>query len=91
MITLHPSTRFKRSFKKIPRFIQEDFVEKIERFLKNPFERGLKTHKLKGKLGNYYVFCLVDGYRVLFDFVESDIALLVNIGDHNEYKKWGRS
>ena len=91
MITIHPSSRFKRSFKKMPKHIQQDFGERVAQFAKNPFHTHLKTHKLHGRLGDDYAFCLMDGYRVLFDFVDNNIVLLVNIGDHDEYKKWART
>ena len=90
MLTIHPSTRFKRSYKKMPAKIKKDFSEKIITFQENPFEPSLKTHKLKGGLSDYYSFYLKDGYRVLVDFVEKDSILLVNIGSHDDYSKWSR-
>ncbi len=90
MVKIHPSTRFKRSFKKIPSHIKKDFGKKIEIFQKYPFHPVLHTHKLNGNLGDYYVFYLQDGFRVMFDFVETNIALLINIGSHDQYKKWER-
>ena len=90
MLTIHYSKRFKRSFKKLPLNAQQDFSKKIEIFALHPFQKSLHTHKLKGKLSEYYAFYLVDGYRVLFDFIGSEIILLVNIGSHDDYKKWGR-
>lgn len=90
MVNIHPSTRFKRSFKKIPSHIKKDFGKKIEIFQKHPFHSSLKTHKLNGSLEDYYAFYLQDGFRVMFDFAESNIALLINIGSHDQYKKWER-
>ena len=90
MLTLHPSSRFKRSFKRMPSDVKQDFAKKIRIFKKFPFDPSLHTHKLSGGLADYYAFYLKDGFRVLFDFIERDTALLVNIGNHNDYKKWGR-
>ena len=90
MVKFHPSTRFKRSFKKIPFHIKKDFDKKIEIFQKDPFYSSLYTHKLNGNLGDYYAFYLQDSFRVMFDFVEPNIVLLVNIGSHDQYKKWER-
>lgn len=84
------STRFKRSYKKLPDKVRNDFDKKILVFFEDPFERSLKTHKLSGKLDTYYSFCLKGGFRVLFEFDEDKSVLLVNIGDHDEYKKWER-
>lgn len=88
MLEIHISTRFKRSFKKLPNHIKEDFPKKLQLFQQEPYHHQLSTHKLNGKLGEYYAFYLKDGYRVLFDFEDNSIALLVNIGNHNDYKKW---
>ncbi len=74
----------------MPPHIKVDFTKKIEQFKKHPFHPSLHTHKLSGNLAEYYGFYLQDGFRVLFDFIESDIVLLVNIGNHDDYKKWSR-
>ncbi len=88
MLCLHPSTRFKRSYKKLPAAIKKDFDKKINIFQKHPFYPTLKAHKLSGNLDDYYSFYLRDGYRVLFEFVAESTVLLVNIGSHDDYKKW---
>ena len=88
MLRIHVSSRFKRSFKKIPDLIKKDIESQIEIFLKHPFHQRLKTHKLHGKLDSYYSFYLRDGFRVLFDFISENIVLLINIGSHDDYKKW---
>jgi len=88
MLVIYRSTRFKRSFKRMPSHIREDFVQKIDIFRKNPFYSKLGTHKLGGRLRDYYVFCLRDGFRVLFDFLNDGSVLLINIGSHDDYKKW---
>jgi len=90
MLTIYPSTRFKRSFKQMPPRIKEDFSKKIEIFKKHPFDPSLHTHRLSGNLEDYYGFYLHDGFRVLFVFEELDHVLLVNIGSHDDYKKWSR-
>lgn len=90
MLVIYPSTRFKRSFKKQPPHIKADFADKIEIFKTHPFHPLLHTHKLRGRLALYYGFYLQDGFRVLFDFMESNTVLLVNIGSHDDYKKWAR-
>ena len=81
---------FKSSFKHQPINIKQDFARKIEIFKLYPFYPSLHTHKLSGDLGEYYGFYLRDGFRVIFIFMEDDNILLVNIGSHDDYKKWGR-
>jgi len=84
------SSRFKRSFKKLPRHLQDDFESKIKIFIQDPFNPLLRTHKLSGNLDEHYSFYLRDGFRVLFIFESKDVAILVNLGSHDDYKKWGR-
>lgn len=88
MKIIHPTKRFQRSYKKLPKKIREDFSDKIEVFQNNPFEKTLRTHKLRGSLGDSHAFCLKDGFRVLVNFSDEDVVLLVDVGNHDEYKKW---
>ena len=81
------STRFSRTYKKLPRHIQEDFKKKIILFMKNPRHPTLRTHKLKGEYQECLAFRLVDGYRVLFEFSISNTVDLLDIGPHNIYKR----
>lgn len=90
MLIIHSSARFKRSYKKMPAKIQKDFLKKIKVFQKEPFQPSLNTHKLKGGLDDYYSFYLKDGCRVLLDFVGENAVVLINIGSHDDYRKWSR-
>jgi len=85
---INQSTRFKRSFKKLPFHIQKSFFERVRFFAENPFHPRLETHKLKGKLNECYAFCLKDGFRVYFDFAKSDEVNLLYIGPHDHYARW---
>lgn len=82
------SPRFKRSYKKLPSNIQDDFDKKIVLFANNPRDSKLASHKLKGRLQNCLSFYLIDGYRVLFEFRAKDEADLLDIGPHDKYKQW---
>lgn len=87
---INRSSRFKRSFKKLPPGVKKDFDQRIKIFFNDPFNPSLHTHKLKGNLADYYAFYLRDGYRVLFDFEGNNTVILVNVGSHDDYSKWGR-
>ena len=86
-IKINISSRFKRSYEKLPIFAQNDFDRKIKLFIKNPNNATLKTNKLKGKLRTCLSFCLCDGYRVLFEFSKRDTVNLLAIGSHDNYNK----
>ena len=90
MLTIHVASRFKRSYKKLPVHIQKDFGARIETFKKSPFDSKLGTHLLHGRLFAHHAFYLRDGYRVLFEFEDDNNVLLINIGSHDDYRKWAR-
>ena len=81
------SKSFKRAFKKkIAGNIEheERFWEKLELFKNNPFEATLKTHKLSGKLKDYWSFSVEYDLRVIFYFVDSESVVFIDIGTHKE-------
>lgn len=88
---VHRASRFKRSYKKLPPHIQDSFDKRIKIFSQDPFHPLLGTHKLHGRLDLYHGFYLKDGFRVLFEFQDNNVALLVNAGDHDDYERWARS
>lgn len=87
MIKIAFSQSFKRSYK---RRIAGDaereagFRAKLESFAQNPFETGLKTHKLSGKLKDYWSFSLEYDLRIVFYFAEKDAVVFTDIGSHKE-------
>jgi addiction module RelE/StbE family toxin len=85
---IHLSPKFKRSYKKIPSPIQDDFDEKIIIFMEDISSPKLKTHKLKGKLQHCLSFYLCNGYRVLFEYSTNNSINLLDIGSHDQYSKW---
>ncbi len=90
-LEVHRTNQFKRSYKKLPPHIQDSFNKRIKIFQQHPFSSLLATHKLHGNLDSYHAFYLKDGFRVLFEFENDNSVLLINVGDHNDYERWGRS
>lgn len=86
IITVHTSSRFKKSFKKLPKNLQEAVIKKDQRFRQNPFAPDLKTHQLKGKLQEYYSYSVNRSYRILFRFVNESTVLYFDIGTHEIYR-----
>ena len=86
-IKINLSSKFKRAYKKLPAHIQTDFDKRIKLFFINPFDPKLKTHKLKGRLQSCQALRLKDGFRVLFEFVDSDTVDLLSVGPHDLYDK----
>lgn len=58
--------------------------------MKNPDDPSLITHKLRGKLQECFAFRLKNGYRVLFEFSETDTVNLLDVGVHDIYQRFDR-
>jgi mRNA-degrading endonuclease YafQ of YafQ-DinJ toxin-antitoxin module len=81
------SSSFKRAFKKRIKGnedLETKFWQKLEQFTINPFDSSLKTHKLSGKLKEYWSFSLDYDERILFYFTNDEKAVFVDIGSHDE-------
>ena len=87
MIELIWDQKFKKSLKK--RLGKSDeltdkFKSKIKLFEEDPFNPILRTHKLSGILKEYWAFSIDYNLRVIFKFIDSKTALLIDIGTHDE-------
>ena len=49
-----------------------------------PFDPTLKTHKLSGKLNDFWSFTVDYDERVLFYFTEDSKAVFVDIGNRDQ-------
>lgn len=77
------SSRFLRRAKKL-RDAQVGMLQAaLRRFVTDPKDPLLRTHKLRGELAEYWAFSVDDDLRVLFRW-DGDEAFLVNFGSHDE-------
>ncbi len=83
---IYPTSQFRKAFKKLPNTIKEKATIKDEVFRKNSFVLTLQTHKLEGKLKDYWAYSIDNNYRVLFSFVSKNEVIYFNIGTHEIYK-----
>ena len=62
------------------------FKNCIKLLEENPFIPSLRTHKLKGKLSEFYSSSLNFSFRIVFELKNNDIdtIILLNIGRHDE-------
>ncbi len=78
----------RRTIKKHPTLSKD--IEKTLRLLaEDPFIPQLETHKLKGKLSGSWACTVGYDWRIVFDFVKSEMQkeddiLLLEIGTHDE-------
>lgn len=80
------TSKFRKSYKKLPKFVKEKAGEKERIFRDNPFDTRLDTHKLHGVYKEYWAFTVIGQYRIMFAFLKSDIVDFINVGTHDIYK-----
>ena len=83
----YTTPNFEDAFKKLSEEIKKIAKTKIILFEDNFLHPGLKTHKLKGPLSNFWAFSITKNYRVLFRFLEDNEVIYYDIDTHDIYKK----
>lgn len=82
------SSTFKKSFRKRIESTPTEslFWESIELFTIDPFNPGLRTHKLTGQLKDLWSFSINYNVRAVFYFTKDNPrkAVLIDIGTHDE-------
>lgn len=86
MLKILYSPKFVRQYKKLPSAIKDLVEEQQEVFLNNPFEMGLKTHKLHGVFSGCYAFSINYSYRIIFEFFDNNTVTLLAVGKHDIYE-----
>lgn len=77
---------FAKNLKKLPPRIQKLAIKKEDIFRKNLFTPALKTHKLTGRLKEYYSFSINKQYRILFAIEGKGKITFIDIGTHSIYQ-----
>ncbi len=79
---------FKRAYKKRispDAHLKKRFWDALERFVADPFDPRLMTHKLTGKLSGFWAFSVDQDCRVVFSFIHGKVkVLLIDIGTHDQ-------
>lgn len=77
------SRRFERRARKLKAPHDALLRAALRRFAADPLDPLLRTHKLKGDLGDYWAFSADDDLRVLFRW-DGETFTLVALGTHDE-------
>jgi len=56
----------------------------LVRFIADPFDPELRTHKLRGRLLERYAFSLSESLRVVFRFRDPTTIVLIALGTHSQ-------
>lgn len=81
------SSKFAREYKKLPDDIKNKAEEKEIIFRQNPFDNRLKTHKLNGKLEEFWSFSVDYKHRIIFEISKKGKSFFFHsISDHRIYR-----
>lgn len=80
---------FEKSFKKLNQKLKDRFLEKLDIFIDNEFDKRLWTHNLKWNRKDEYSFSVTDDIRVIYRkkvewSKEILIFTLIDIWSHNK-------
>lgn len=79
---------FDKSFKKLPASVKNKFFAKLKLFVQNRTHPSLNLEKLEPKILRKWSLRIDKNYRVIFEFKDSDMIFLLDIGPHDQiYKK----
>ena len=81
----HISSYFEKKFDKLPKDIRKIAAKKLLLFEQNPYHPGLRTHKLKGALSDFWAFSVNKTYRILFRFLKNNEVIYYDIDSHDIY------
>ena len=80
------SSHFRKVYQNLTLKTQKKAEKKEAIFRKSPFDPRLKTHKLRGKLKEFYSLAIDQKYRIVFKLVNRFKAVFLDIGDHDIYR-----
>lgn len=78
--------KFAKQYKKLPLGVKIQAEKKEIIFRKNPFDKSLRTHKLKGELAGFWSFSINFSCRIIFDFKDEKTIRFYYVGDHDIYR-----
>jgi len=76
--------KFDKAFKKLQPKIQKKFYRQLALFTRGKTDKQLNNHALTGKYLGYRSFDVTGDVRTVFEEVDREAILLVNIGTHSE-------
>jgi len=85
-MNIYYSTKFAKEYKRLPLPIKVIAEKKESFFRKNPFDTRLKTHKLTGKLKDFWAFSIDRKTRIIFEFINENTIHFHSVGSHQIYR-----
>lgn len=83
---IYYSRTFAKEYKRLPKKVKL-LAEKQEALFRNdPYNPKLKTHRLSGRLKEYYSFSIDFQHRIIFEFVGKTLVWFHAVGTHEIYR-----
>jgi len=77
---------FKKSYKMLSQKLKKRVALKECTFKDEPFYPSLKTHKLHGKMKDFWAFSINYDYRIVFKFMNDGSVRFDDVGTHKLYE-----
>ena len=79
------SKKYKKQYCKFNQSIQEKVERTIEKFIKNPFDKTIYNHPLKGLLKRQRSISVTGDIRIIFEEYENyTLVLMLEVGTHSQ-------
>jgi len=85
-VIIRYSSKFYKEYKRLSAEVKKQAEKQEIIFHSNPFDIRLKTHKLTGKLKNFWAFSIDYKHRIIFEFVSEDMIWFHSVGSHQIYR-----
>lgn len=83
-MTIQYAPKFKKQYQKLPQKIQQQFDNRLQLFLSDPFHPFLRNHPLVGKFLGYWSFNVSGDVRALYLMVDDELIIFALIGTHSQ-------
>lgn len=80
------ASKFSKEYKKLSLEVKKLAEKKEKIFRNNPFDPSLKTHKLTGKLKDFWSFSIDYKHRIVFEIEDNEEIWFHTVGGHEIYK-----
>ncbi len=78
---------FEKQYKKLTKKQQEKTKERLEIFIRNPFDSILNNHSLKGKYLDYRSINITGDLRAIYKYIDPDECVFIALGRHRDLYK----
>ena len=79
------SKSFEKSFKKMPRKIKDNTINRLNVFISDPMDESLNNHSLSGKFSKYRSINISGDIRAVYQIDEdNNVAIFIDIGSHSK-------